>query len=911
MDLNTEIKQSRLKNTLILISSFTLLFAVGVVGIFGIFIASGKSLINIYDGYDQGYFWTVELKKNLQSLLAGNGYPGWSWSKGPGMEVKAITDPFMVLAALFPVGKIELGYSIATILRLYFSGLAFMAFVKTVKLSNFQAILGAVCYTFSGWILMVSLVQAQFVNITILLPILILAIDRVYQGKSPVLFMITVACTMISSIYLAYMAGLIAVVYILLRYFTYNSFGIRDYLKWIGKFIGYGIVGIATSLVVTITTIQSLLGASTGSSSNKYDTFQSLDFILNLGNTFVSKGYNFSYGYIGIPVIAILGIFVSYRYFSGKKTNLIITVILIVMMFFPFCSSMFNGFGYVTTRWYFLLIFFLIWTAAESFDLDRLAEIPNLVIMALGLCVVAAATLGFAYLNITGNYSSSEIKFIFCAIAAGIIIFIIVASGIKSIVPLRVRQVAVLTVTIVTLAGSWGYTLKAHDGNFVDLGGMNNSLSKSTQRAGSQISDTGFYRIDQVDGININHQADQPANENLWWGTKTLYLYDSKVPSRLSEFNKIMGNNYGYSKRVYVLSNGQRMGLDFLYGVKYFLGDDTRNGTDGSDEFAGYGFQFMKNIDGVNVFKNKYDSGLGFEYNKVISESEFMKLSRDAREQAILQAMVVPDDEIADIDQSMIVTADDMDIDIDNVKYQIEDGDGVTIKGNTITVDKEEGYCYLRVSDIKNSQMVVSFDNLVRRDSEGNDIGDFYIKCSNSKRTAAANNKKNNQTIAGIVDYDMNLGYYDNYSGKIKLKFLNTGTYTFDKLYINAMATSNYDKYAKERLANKYEITSYSDSKVTGKVNASDDGYVYFSIPSYKNWDVYVDGQKTDKVTNANITFMAVKVTSGTHTIVLEHHVKYHNIAMIISILALAGIIIIGIIHRRSNKKQFKRGEKS
>ncbi len=900
---------SRLKNTLIVVGGYTLVFGIICAAVFGVFLNTGKSLINIYDAYDQGYFWTVELKKNMMSFLDGNGYPGWSWSKGPGFEVKTITDPFALIAAAFPFGMTELGYSVAILARLYFTGLAFAAFAKEVSMSNFQAVTGGMCYAFSAWVINVALIQAQFINVISLLPILMLSIDRTYKGKSPLLFMLTVAATMISSIYLAYMVGIVTVVYILLRYFTYcEKAGLLDYIKKIGLFILYGLVGIAISAAVIVSTVQILMGASTGHSGVSYETFND-DFFREMGNTFLSKGERFPYGYLGVPAAAMMVVFAGFRHFSFRRTNLIMLLILVAMMPFPFFSSMFNGFGYVTGRWYFLILFFLIWTAAEALDPDKLATPANLVITGIGLCLVIGATFGEAYLDMNGNYTGSSFKFLCGSLAAAACVYVILLLGIKGLVPLKLRQLGIIAVIGLALIYSWSGTMSIYEKHFVDQGQIDNSLKASTQRAGAMIEDDSFYRIDQVDGINIDHNAEQPANENLWWGTKTLYLYDSKVPSRLSEFNRIMGNNYGYSKRVYVLSNGQRMGLDFLYGVKYFLGDDEVNGRTDSDEFAGYGFSKYKTLDGVHVLKNKYASGLGFGYDKVITESEFLKLSRNEREQAILQAMVVPDDKMGLVGNTKVIKASEIRKDIDNIPCRIGESDGVTIKGKTIKVDKEDGYVFLYPEKpVTNCQMVLSADNLLRVNEDGEEIGDFYFKASSGTRTAAANNKKNNQTIAGIKDYDLNLGYYEDFKGRLKVRFKQTGNYTFDRLYISAMKVSNYDRYAKARLETKYDISQYDAEHVKGTVDMAKEGLVFFSIPAYTNWEVYVDGEKAQPLTNANITFMAVHTDKGHHEIELVHKVRHIDAARIVSAGALLAAIIIGIIvfirnRRKSNEK--------
>lgn len=899
------------RKIILLLVSYTVMFAVIAAGVFFWFFSNGKTFINEYDALDQGYFWTVELKDNIHSFLSGNGYPQWHWYKGTGMESKSPTDIFALIAIAFPDSMLDIGYTVAVIVRLYCSGLAFIAFAKEVKLSNYQALMGAVCYVFSTWIIDVSLIQAQFINITVILPLVIAGVDRIYKGKSPAVFMITVAWAMCNSIYLGYMVGICTVLYILLRYFAYcEKFSIKEYLVYIAKFMGYGIVGIAVSMAVTITTIGTLMGASTGGEAVSYSFFKGTDYVCNLMNVFVSEGFAFRYGDIGLPVLGMLVMAVAFRYFSMKKTGLIMSIILTIMMLFPFFSSMFNGFGYVTSRWFFLLVFFLAWTAADMFDLNRLAETKNLIIMGFWLCVMVGGTLGLAYFDINSDYSRERFLFICINMLAAAVILAVIALGKKAIVHLRVRQSIIALITVVTLIAGWNISFSKISIDYMSVGQMEKDLAKSTQRAGRDIDDDGFYRIDQVSWLNVFNRMDQPDNENLYWKTNSLYLYDSKIPAKLQDFNRLLGNMYSYSKRVYVLSNNNRIGLDFLYGVKYFLGNDSMAETTAADGCAGYGFEKYKVIDGVNVFRNKYDSGLGFTYDKVISESEFLKLSRLAREQALLQAMVVSDEYLKNVSESQIVDASEIQVDINKVPYTICGAQDAEVKDNTINVINDRGYIDINVANVKNSQLMVSFDNLKRIGAGGQDIGDFCFSAATAQKKSVANNKKNNQTISGIEDYDLNVGCYDKFSGKIRIKFEKAGKYTFDKFYVSAMSTSNYDKFAAERLTGKYNITSYNDNEVRGTVDAKDTEFVYFSVPFNNNWNIFVDGKKAEKITDANLAFMAVKVDKGKHDIKLVYKSADRTAAYVISLSGIALVILISIMHiMMRNRKRGKHEE--
>lgn len=896
-----------LKNTRSLILTYTVLFCVLFAGIFALFIIQGRSFVNHADAYDQGYFWTVELKSNLESLFSGKGYPLWSWYRGTGMDAKLPIDPFALIAALFPIGYIELGYTVAIVLRLYCAGLAFIAFGREVELSNFQCLIGALSYISTTWVINVSLMQGQFINLLVMFPFLAMSVDRIYKGKSPWLFIVSVALTVSFNYYLAYMAAIAIILYILLRYFRYRSFSIKDYSLSIGRFIICGIAGIMISAIFVLVSIQTVSDASTGSSGlDGMSTFYGIPYYLSMGLRWVSNGYSFSYTYIGIPILALIAVIPAIGKPSIKATHSIMAMILFAMTMFPFFGSMFNGFGYISNRWYYILIFFIVWTATEHLDLDKLNSVKNIIVMLLWWIVLTVTTLGFSYVDITGDMSLGQAMFIGGNLAAGFVLILIIASGRKLIPSLRARQTLLVLGTIGALIITWNCSFYNRTGYYFENGAINEQLKASTQRVSNQIDDDGFYRVDQVDWLNIHHRADQPVNENLWWQSNTIYLYDSKLPSALSIFNKLVGNNLGYSKRVYMESNGNRMGLDFLYGIKYFLGDDEKNDNTGSDAYAGYGFSRIDDIDGVHVWKNKYDSGLGFTYDAYITESEFEKLSRLEREQALLQAMVIPDDTAEDMSNGKKLAADDIDTDITDIPYTVTATDNAEIDGSTIRVGDDGGFVTIHVDGVSESQLVVSFDNLMRINSSGKSVGDFYLSCSNSKLTASASNTRNSQTISGIVDYDLNMGYYDSYSGNLKIKFSKAGTYTFDRLYISAMSVDNYDKYASERVKGSYRVSKYSSTKVTGTVEAESDGFLFISIPINGNWSVYIDGVETEKIDDANIAFMATYITEGSHKVELRYDYTNRLIALAITASGVLIAILLCLRHCKESRKVTK-----
>ena len=885
-------------NTKQIIALYSLLFVVLSIGVFIMFILLDRTFVQIGDAYRQGYFWIAEIKHNMASLFSGGGYPTWSWSRGTGLEVAYLTDPFNLLAAAFPWKHLEVGYTLALLCRMYLTGLAFIAFGREVKLPDYSCLLGAVSYAFCTWTVNISLMQARFTLLLVLLPILIFSIDRIYKGKNPLLFMMTVAYYIIENSYLAYMAGIISVLYILLRYFAYNDqFKLSDYIKKIALFIVYGLCGILMSSIILVQRFLRVQSASMESSKDSIDLLYSPSFYCDMGKHIISEGLLDGYSYVGIPIVALIVLIVAFRKMTIKKTGAIMTLIMFVMMLFPFFSSMFNGFSYNSGRWYYMIPFFAIWAAMEVLDLENLKEKKNLILMTIALAVIAVWTIGFGVAGLC-DLDRNSFAFIGVNVVSGIAALLVVYRGRKGL-SLKARQTWLIVITCVCLVIAWNGSLYGHMGSFMHDEDMYKQLSMSTQRVATQIEDDDFYRVDQVEWINVHKEMKMPANENLWWQSKSIYLYDSKLPETLLDFNKLVGNNYGYSKRVYMLSNDNRAGLDYLFGVRYFLGNDNNFFREGADEYAGYGFEKQGMIDGVNVFKNKYDAGLGFVYDRYMTRSEFEKLNRLEREQALLQAVVVPDDSAKALHIKEIKAAD-VETDIQPVEYEIADTNGLTIDGNTIKAEKEDASFAIDVKNAPPGQLFISFDDLIK--GSGETSGSFKLKCKNERVSESADNELTNQSIYNIRDYDLNMGYYDGYSGRIHVILSEDGTYHFSDLRISSMNMDIYDKYVSQRSKVPYEVTAYDDKTVEGDVTLKEDGILFLSIARNANWDVYVDGTKADKISRANITFMGVEMDKGTHHVVLKYNNGTERLGLAVSLAGLLIALLIALIYRRKQK---------
>ena len=895
---------------------YSLLFCVFTVGIFGVLILSHRNFMQFHDAYKQGAFRLIELQNQLHSILAGDGFNFWSWYEGAGLDepLENFVDPCSFIGSMFPIRYIELGFTFAALLRMYLGGLAFMIMGREAGLNRKQYLTGAILYVFTACFIGLALRQSEALVNAYLFPLLVASVERIYRKKSPVPFVLTVAFYMIADIYFSYMSGIVIVIYIALRYFAYNDgFKAGEYLRSMLSFIGYGLIGMMLSAFTSAFSAFSITRASTGSSVSlsKSALFFGKHWYTTFGKMLVGTATTCDYLDIGLPVLALVLVPVAIRNISRKATNAIMTLILFVMMLIPFFCRMFNGFGYETFRWTYMLVLFATWTAVDQLDPARLRKKGSLLFAAIGLALMTAWTIGL-YMTGVNSINQAGRLHVPLAIMSGIVIIVVLAFARRKDEISNRTIACILVASFIPLCAGWSYAFHLNIEDFAHNATIYNKLNESALRVGSEIEDDGFYRIDSVDAISRHTDIRFPSNENIWWKTNNLFIYNSRIPQSLVDFNVEMGNSYGYARRVFMVSNGNRMGLDFLYGVRYFLGSDAGNAvTADSDQYADYGFEPYEVIDGINVFRNKYDTCLGFVCDQAMLRSEFDKLNRAEKEQVLMEAAVIPDEYAEEIKASATaddskrldgvewVTAEDVDLAVTDVPFKVTGTVNASVERDKIVVTEDGGSFTIAAEDVPDSQLMVSFDNLLRDSADGEDSKSFDMTASDGKVTKYVLNEDSRQGIDGLKNHDMSMGHCSGHE-EITIVLSEAGTYTFDDFYLSAMSTAFYDECAEECMDNKLAVSSYSDRQVSGSVDTDNDGVLFLSIPAYDNWDVYVDGSKAERIDELDIGFTGVYVPAGSHEIELRYNNRFVKYGAIVSLWGLVLLLIIQMLHRRS-----------
>lgn len=910
---------------------YSILFLICAAGVFFAFFRYDQSLIWKFDGLNQHFAGLVKLRRLLKEVIVNHSFSFWSWDIGLGADTVGnmawvMGDPFSYITVLFKPAYMHIGYNLSILLRLYCAGFTFLCFLRNQRFEVSTSLIGGIGYAFSSWLLG-ALVHPFFLTQSIVFPMLILGIEKIYQRKSPFLLIAASFFSCTSSLYFTYMNAIMCGIYSFVRYFEYNKFRWASCLKKMCSILGYALVGGMISAPMTFSAVYTLLHAGKGTGID-FGFFHSLkQYIMFLPNFLSTDTIFNNYSYIGMYAIFVILIPAILVLFRKKKTSAIMCLLSVLTMLFPFLSSIMNGFSYPAGRWGYAFIFFFIWAGLQAFKEVKFSVrqmkiwVAFIAIWSAGICtfllnIMSVQTLVIIFVNIFfACVSINIIK----SDQINIKLFkrnVVLSREYMLIICLVFNIIFVNNVkNSIYLFGNTGII-----NEFLANGAANEKYEKSTQRVANKIKDGDFWRTYQLDYASEAKSTHASSNDNMYYGTKSIYTYLSTTNSLWSEFNKAVGNHCGYFYRVCSYGNDNRTRLDFLTGVKYFLGNDYKKNLM-ADQYAGYGYKVCKKIDKVNILKNNYNIGLGCIYNRYMPEKEFYKLSTIQREEALMQAAIVDDKYASELPPDKILKATDLKTDTTELGYKLRKGKGVVLENNKFTVKSERGTLYLDVDSIKDAEIYICFKNLKRTppttaqlekfnsnqiDSplqkaqfdKANDTtnlyGSYQIYYSKDNRIKLArNNIGSNSGFKDIKNITCNMGYYKDYQGEIKLTFPDMGDYTFDSLKVYAVPANTYTKQAEKLQKSKFNVDINNNDYIEGTVKTEQEGVLYLSMLKTEGWQAYIDGKKVDNIQKVNVAFQGFKIPKGEHKIVL----KYRPVGFNLSIgLFISGCFITVIL---------------
>ena len=571
-----------------------------IYAVFGVFPFGGKTnLVMDLNGQYADFF------AYYHRVLTGDGSLIYSFSKEMGGNVFGLfayymSSPFFLLAIFFPMSAMPEGILLVTLLKIGCCGLSLAIYLKYVlKKTNLYMLIFSTAYALMTYSMHYSMC-IMWLDGAIWLPVLLIGVERILDGKSFWVLLASYTLTMISNYYTAYINTFFVILYFFARYFTRDEKkNTKDFLIKAGWTVLGGVLGILISIAILYPTFLDIFNGKLSSGSYVADGFWNID-IFNIPRRLFIGQYD-SITNSGNPNIfcgMLCGIMVSVFFFNPKiKIRLkigafILFALLIVSFFIKRIDMAWHIFQY--PNWYpyryaYVFCMLSVTVAAYGFSkLERENSRPILYGIALYAAVLVFVRI-FGYGMLTNGLLATISLIYTAAYIAGLLIILY---GKEKLIPYVYAALLVITCSELILNGYTTINGLNREFEFKSRG----EYAKQVETVGKAVDfvrerDKGLYRMEKT--------FSRTDNDSMSFGYNGMTHYSSTYNSNMLAFNARMGMLQEY---VLIRYMGSTILTDSLLGVKYVISEDKVN-----DEYSQ-----MDKQTGYTVYENPYALPFGF-----------------------------------------------------------------------------------------------------------------------------------------------------------------------------------------------------------------------------------------------------------------------------------------------------------
>ncbi|WP_026498440.1 YfhO family protein [Butyrivibrio sp. WCD2001] len=893
--------------------SFTILYIITALLVWGWFYYSKKSMINATDAFEQhinalskyGRFLRgvahrifSEHKFDIQSYDLGIGYGADFLTS---MQYYAVGDPLNLPMAFLPSKYVYYYFQFLILLRPYLAGLSFLLLVSgKERFTLVSKLTGAISYSFCGIVMFIGMWNPQFVQPMICLPLLVYGVRTFISKRKSLPFILAVVLSAVSNFYFFYMLVLMTLVYGLIYIFTSDEVKTLSVkFQLIGRFMCMGIIGTLISMPILLPVILAFLSnPRAGLGSHGVPLIYKAEYYKELIGSLIAYRYFPSYDtVIGFTFIALPAlVFLIFKREEDEKGTLlrqrILAVLMTLMLLFPVAGYVMTGFSYTINRWSFAYCLLLSYLATELTENgDKLSMVKQIILGVI--CILYSAAV-----LIFGDTS----KLIYPQLVFLGVFWIIIL--IKKI-PASVRRAAILLLVFLAVVQN-GYAANAPQAGNLPSGYVDkmspeeyDELVMNTElRALTETVPEGYEQYYSYTGRNLTFNASLP------YSIPSTQFYWSLANGSVSDFLQSMAINE--------MANFQFFGLDdraiplTLSGVKYY---SLRYNNEQEQSYVPYDYAPFSEWYNFGIYAGNNVPAFGYTQDQVISRDDYDALSPIKRQQALLYGAVRESESKNDDSELTKMNVQDSSYYSDvEVPYEITDTDGVKVKDGYFKAKKDNAECTLTFEGVPGCETYLYFENLQCESK--------YDAVNIIVSTDTPENRQVTKTIfyktplsqfySGWHNYLVNMCYSDEARTRIKITFTAKGKYSFDALKVICQPMNGFTENAaglsEETMTdNNLHRNSLSlmTNEITGTISAGQDSYLVLNIPYDKGWRIYVDGEKRTPE-KANIMFLGTPISAGTHSIELRYRTPGLTMGILMAIAGIIALIILLVTEKKN-----------
>ncbi len=891
---NTKVYGLCQKNKFVLLSFFTAIGIMLLVMYCYSMVPFGDMTILRMDLYHQ----YGPLFAELYDRLTGDGGLIYSWQSGGGGSFLGnffnyLSSPLSLLIILFGHINITEAIMFLIVIKAAISAGTFTYYLKeSVEFKKHNAITAGfgILYAFSGYFVAYYW-NLMWLDGMMLLPLIVLGIERIVNGKSPKLYVATLALVLFSTYYAGYMICIFSTLYAIFYYFGKYEFSDKLYTpeptdniftnaknKFVamrlpraaGKFAMYSILSVGTVAVTLLPTFSILSSCSATSGSFPSDLskyFNIFDFLANhlasLEPTIRSSGTDVLpniYCGIGTIMLAFLYLYVKSVPLREKVTRLLLLIVLFLSFDLNVLNYIWHGFHFpndLPYRFSFAYSFVLLTIAFKA--LLKIREITGRDLLNIGIGMSA-------FIVLLDEIESKNVTDETIAIS---LVFVAIYTVVLSLLNNRKFQASAVASLLFCCM-------------FAEVAIANTNHYDIDQPKTAYTSDYKNFRIlkdriDETEGNNYYRMELTDLRTRMdpsWYNYNGVSTFSSMAYEKSANlhFNLGMFGNYINSYTY----NLQTPIYNAMFALKYIVNNSEE--VDMNQKF--YKPQFKAKP--FTSYENRYYLPIAYCVDNSVANwditfSSPFDVQSDYFERATGVSNVYTDVPITTISYQNI---EDFGDDFDSgmyVYYKQTPGEDASF---TVTVKPEKTqnlYVYLTSDNV---------DQITVRNLDGT-----FTKTQNTSEEYIFDIGEHPAGEEIFIDVPIT----DGDSGYIDLYVVGLNHEAFQKGY-NILND-----------AGAMKVSEFKDTQITGTVTADTDCLLYTSINYDPSWAVYVDGNRIseENIVKIGDALLGVKLQKGTHEISFKYTpdgILYGSVLSVICIIILVFLLIV-LPKRKEAKK--------
>lgn len=809
----------------------------------------------------------VEFFAGLRDIVLGKVSPIYSWNMGFGSNLFGIisyylASPLSLITVFFDNDNLPLGISILTMLKIGLSGLTFSIFLnKKFRQPKWSIVVFSLIYALMAYNIGYYMC-IMWLDSVILLPIIILTLERLIDGKGFTPFVVSLFILFVSNYYSAYMVGIFCVLYFTYYYNTSENVN-SSFLKTIGKFVGSTVLAGGMSSYLLIPTVFCMFNGKIGSSGYKPSGIIGYNPFILFNKMMVGNSYDkITYGGTPFVYIGVLSALLLFVFFISKRISLreklFSFAVFSVILFSSVINQLdavwhaFQAPNWFPFRYMFVLCFFALVCAYKAFvSVEEKQDKKDLIIPSVLL---------------SGLFILSSIVFKTSQVILLINVIIVFSYGLLLWIKKsnkrylkRLSTIIIIILCMGELLYNTGYIISQLDKDFEYQTSTSYSSFKSDITPiidNIKKTDNSFYRIGKT--------FERSKNDSFGLNLNGIGHYSSAFDRNTNRLLRNLGFAQDYFWSSYY---GSTLLTDSIFGVKYVLTNDSK-----IDTYK----ELFTNKD-ITAFENPYSLPIGFMVNSSV-KNYYEYINPFYNQNSLINLMTD--------------STDGCFKDIDNVKANSKN---IIYKKNkdflsfSLNDNASEGYLDFSFKAKNNYPIYVSLPTVNNSDA------DCKMYINSEYFTDLFTSDTDRVHCIGAFEEGENVD--------IRIVF-HGGNLNLSNFYFNYLNTDNLKIKTDYLKSNQLNVTKFDGTNIKGDITVDSTKKTLFtSIRDDSGWNIFVDGKKQVYKTFSD-TLICIDLTEGRHTVEFKFVPKGLITGIIIS--AISVLVFISLCFWLQNKKSKK-----